>query len=204
MIASAMMSAGSGPVPVRPSEPDWEALLSRIAAGEQQALAQFYDQTSRLVYSIALRVVGNPADAEEVTLDVYSQVWRSAPDYSPQRGSPMAWLIMIARSRSLDRVRSREIRQGRETGLDAVAEARSLQESAEETALLGQMKQKVRGALNLLSAEQRQAIEMAFFGGLSHSELAEKIGEPLGTVKTRIRLGMMRLRQALSGKGGVQ
>lgn len=199
-----MMSAGSGPIPIRPAEPDWSGLIGRIAGGEQQALAQFYDQTSRLVYSIALRVVGNPADAEEVTLDVYSQVWRSAADYSSQRGTPTAWLIMMARSRALDRVRSREVRQGRETGLDAVAEARSSGESAEESALMGQMKQRVRSALSLLSAEQRQAIEMAFFGGLSHSELAEKLGEPLGTVKTRIRSGMLRLRQALSAKGGVQ
>jgi RNA polymerase sigma-70 factor (ECF subfamily) len=204
MLATAIMSAGANPAPLRPADGEWRTLIERAARGEQEALARLYDQTSRLVYGVALRILGRPEDAEEVTLDVYSQVWRSAKDYSSQRGTPLAWLIMIARSRALDRVRSRDNRQSRETGLDEVAEVKADSESAEQATWMGQVRARVRRAMGLLPPEQRSAIELAFFGGLSHAELAVRLGEPLGTVKTRIRLGMMRIRQALTEEGGMQ
>lgn len=184
-------------MPMRSSDADWAALIGRIANGEQDALAKLYDQSSRLVYSIALRVLSDTADAEEVTLDVYSQVWRMARDYSGERGTPSTWLVMLARSRALDRLRSRESRRQRESALDEVFEAPSKEAAPEEVALASAERTRVRRAMAQLAPEQREAIELAFFTGLSHSELASRLRQPLGTVKTRIRLGMIRLRQAL-------
>jgi len=202
MFVMLMMSVFGGPgrgraVPLRSPESDWGDLIERAGSGEQQALAKLYDQSSRLIYSVALRILGNPADAEEVTLDVYSQVWRSAKDYSTERGTASSWLILMARSRALDRVRSRGSRQQREFALEDHAEFRAEDESAEETAWLNERKRRVRDAIEQLAPEQREAIELSFFDGMSHSELAERLNQPLGTVKTRIRLGMIKLRQAL-------
>jgi len=147
-------------------------------------------------------MAGNPADAEEITLDVYSQVWRLAKDYTPQRGSPTAWLMMMTRSRALDRVRSRTARTQHEMVLETTFDQPADQQTAEESVMLTQDRQRVRQAMGLLSPEQREAIELAFFSGMTHSELADRLEQPLGTVKTRIRLGMMRLRSALSGPPG--
>jgi RNA polymerase sigma-70 factor (ECF subfamily) len=180
----------------------WADCIRRAGRGEQQGLAELYDHTNRLVYGVALRMAGNPADAEEITLDVYSQVWRLAKDYTPERGSPTAWLMMMTRSRALDRVRSRTARSQHETVLETTYDQPAAGQTAEESAMLTQDRRRVRQAMGLLSAEQREAIELAFFSGLTHSELAERLGQPLGTVKTRIRLGMMRLRSALTGPPG--
>ena len=190
-------SFGPRAVPLRSPDAEWSDFIERAAAGEQQALAKLYDSSSRLTYSIALRILGNQADAEEVTADVYSQVWRSAKDYSPLRGSPSTWLVMLARSRALDRLRSRATRDRVETALDQVQELRFSGDAPEQAAVLNQRRDKIRQAMSTLGAEQRQAIELAFLSGMSHSELAEKLGQPLGTVKTRIRLGMAKLREAL-------
>jgi len=181
----------------RASDAHWGIYIERAAAGEQQALAQLYDESSRLVYSVVARIVGDSADAEEVTLDVYTQVWRMASDYRPERGSPSTWMIMMARSRALDRVRSRQGRQKRETAMEDAGEPRAGGDAPEEKAWMNQRRIKVREAIETLAPEQKQAIEMSFFLGYTHSELAEQLGQPLGTVKTRIRLGMLKLRQAL-------
>lgn len=177
----------------------WAECIRRAGRGEQQGLSDLYDQTNRLVYGVALRIAGNPADAEEITLDVFSQVWRLAKDYTAERGSPTAWLVMMTRSRALDRVRSRAARSQHEAVLETTYDQPAAGHTAEESAMLTQERQRVRQAMGLLSPEQREAIELAFFSGLTHSELAERLGQPLGTVKTRIRLGMMRLRSALNG-----
>jgi RNA polymerase sigma-70 factor, ECF subfamily len=200
--------AGSSPAPDSPRPPGrssdalWNQCIQRAARGDQQGLADLYDQSSRLVYSVALRIAGNPADAEEITLDVYSQVWKLAKDYTPERGSASAWLVMMARSRSLDKVRSRVSRSKYETALETTFDAASTGESAEESALMSESRRRIQQALLQLNAEQRQAIELSFFSGLTHSELAEKLGQPLGTVKTRIRLGMIKLRSALGAAAG--
>jgi RNA polymerase sigma-70 factor (ECF subfamily) len=120
-----------------------------------------------------------------------------ARDYSGERGTPSTWLVMLARSRALDRLRSRESRRQRESALDEVFEAPSKEAAPEEVALASAERTRVRRAMAQLAPEQREAIELAFFTGLSHSELASRLRQPLGTVKTRIRLGMIRLRQAL-------
>jgi RNA polymerase sigma-70 factor (ECF subfamily) len=204
MMMSVAGGAGPRPVPRRTPDTDWSSYIDRAARGEQQALAQLYDESSRLIYSVVARIVGDSADAEEVTLDVYAQIWRQAKDYTAGRGSPSTWMIMIARSRALDRVRSRQGRLQRETALEDVVDARSREEEPEEKAWLSQRRRRVRQAMADLAPEQREVIEMSFFLGFTHSELAEKLGQPLGTVKTRIRLGMIKLKQTLSSAEGLQ
>ena len=172
--------------------------IRRTATGEEQALAALYDQTSHLVFGLALRILEDTADAEEVTLDVYTQVWKSARDFDPRRGNAMAWLIMLTRSRAIDRLRSGAGRKEREEPLQWIPEIPSSAECPEQASILSQRQRWVRAALEALPPEQREAIELAFFSGLSHAELAARLGQPLGTVKTRIRLGMMKLREVLA------
>jgi RNA polymerase sigma-70 factor (ECF subfamily) len=172
------------------------ALIKRAAAGDQQAVSELYDATSRLVYGLVLRILGDEGAAEEVLLDVYMQVWRQAGTYDAGRGSPLAWLATIARSRAIDRLRAGRQEWQRARSLETVSQL-STGESLEEAAYVTELRGVVRGALDTLSAEQREALELAYYGGLSHSEIAERLGQPLGTIKTRIRLGMMKLRALL-------
>ena len=175
---------------------DWAALIGRVAEGDQSALTTLYDATSRLVFGLILRVVVDRSTAEEVLLDVYTQVWRQASNYDIKRGAPLAWLMTIARTRSIDRLRSGKHDQNRES-LDAIGEITSSTASPEADSVTAERRQLVRAALDTLSAEQREVIELAYYSGLSHSEIALKLGQPLGTVKTRTRLGMMKLRDML-------
>jgi RNA polymerase sigma-70 factor (ECF subfamily) len=148
-----------------------------------------------LVYGIALRILNDTADAEEVTLDVYAQIWKSAATFDVQRGSVCSWMVTLVRSRAIDRMRSRHSRVRREEA--ASIELRAASPGPEEQTVFFEKTKRIQAALATLSREQRQAIELAFFSGLTHVEVATKVGEPLGTIKTRIRLGMMRLRDAL-------
>ncbi len=173
-------------------------LVERIATGDQSALAALYDATSRLVYSLVLRVLGDMSSAEEVLIDIYTQVWRQAASYDANRGAPLAWMATIARSRAIDRLRSGWQDKHRKESLDVLGEAPANAPSPEESAVASERQKLVRDALNLLAPEQRQVIEMAYYSGLSHSEIAEKLNQPLGTVKTRTRLGMKKLREALA------
>ena len=172
------------------------ALISRAAAGDQHAVSELYDATSRMVYGLVLRILYDEAAAEEVMLDVYMQVWRQAAAYDAGRGAPLAWLATIARSRAIDRLRAGRQEWQRARSLETVSQL-STGESLEEAAYVAELREVVRGALGTLSDEQREALELAYYGGLSHSEIAERLGQPLGTVKTRIRLGMMKLRALL-------
>lgn len=172
------------------------ALIGRAAAGDQLAVSELYDATSRMVYGLVLRVLGDEGAAEEVMLDVYMQVWRQAAAYDAGRGSPLAWLATIARSRAIDRLRAGRQEWQRARSLETVSQ-QSTGENLEEAAYVTELREVVRGALGTLSAEQREALELAYYGGLSHSEIAERLGQPLGTIKTRIRLGMMKLRALL-------
>ena len=176
----------------------WAAYLRRCAEGDQAGLAALYDESSRYVYGLALRILRDTADAEEITIDVYAQVWRSAGAFAAQRGSVMSWLVTLTRSRSIDRLRtqSAKLRRKEET-LETQFSLQDDSDTPEESASLAQEKKRIREALNQLSPEQRELLELAYYGGLSHTELAAKLGQPLGTVKTRIRLGMTKLRQLL-------
>jgi RNA polymerase sigma-70 factor, ECF subfamily len=162
-------------------------LLTRLAAGDQHALAEFYDIYAPLVNGLALRIVRDTADAEDVVQEVFVQVWRQASRYDPKRGSPEAWLCTMARTRALDRLRRRSSRR------------EDVEESAPATSAAPRNEERlaVREALLGLSADQRRALELAYFEGLTQTEIAFRLGEPLGTVKTRIRTAMMRLRERL-------
>jgi RNA polymerase sigma-70 factor, ECF subfamily len=182
-------------------EAAWASYVRRCAESDQSALGALYDESSRHVYGVVLSVLRDSSDAEEVTLDVYSQVWRSAALYSTQRGSVVAWLLTLARSRAIDRLRSRLNRNNRETALDESASFSFASSGAtpEESTAAMQVRRRIQGALDLLPRDQREAVELAYFSGMSHSELAAHLGLPLGTVKTRIRMGMMKLREELQG-----
>ena len=173
-------------------------LVEQIAQGEQVALGTLYDTTNRLIYGLILRVLGEASAAEEVLLDVYTQVWRQAASYDTQRGSPLAWLTTIARSRAIDRLRSGWQTQQRQESLDVVTDRETVAASPEEMTVMSERQRIVRQAMTLLSPEQREVIELAYYSGLIHSEIAAKLSQPLGTVKTRTRLGMMKLRDALA------
>jgi RNA polymerase sigma-70 factor (ECF subfamily) len=201
MLLLLMSLAGVGGLRPERSSGDWDPFIKGIAMGDENALASLYDASSRLVYSVVLRMVGNNADADEVVQDVYAQAWRSARDFSLERGSASSWLVMMARSRALDKIRSRGTRSNRETTLEEVANVSSKEDAPESVVMKGQTRSIIRSAMDALVPEQRQAIEMSFFMGLTHSELAEKLGQPLGTIKTRIRLGMNKLRQSLAVGG---
>lgn len=175
----------------------WAVVMSKIAGGDQAAMAQLYDETSPLVYSLAMRMLGNTADAEEVTLDVYTQAWRTADRYRRDRGTVFAWLMNMARSRSIDHIRARTARSKSNEPLTHTDLVRDPADTPDRLSEVAEQRTLLRAALAELPADQRTSIELAFFSGLSHSELAERLGEPLGTVKTRIRSGMLKLRTAL-------
>ena len=180
----------------RPSEQEWVLLLRRMAQGDQQALAVFYDATSTLVYGLARRMLENPATAEEVTLDVYTQVWRQAASYNQERGTPSAWLFILTRSRALDRLRSSTQEQKRLAALE-VAETPPSVSTPEESSMVTERRRLVQTAFATLVPEQRRVLELAYFAGLSHYDIAAQLSLPLGTVKTRLRLGMAKLRELL-------
>jgi len=179
-------------------EQEWGQLITQTAQGDQAALASLYDRTSPQVFGLILKILNNREAAEEVTLDVYTQVWRQAHSYDRTRGTPGAWLMMLARTRAIDRFRAGAAEHGRVESLDA-AQLFASEADTPEQEVEGQERRKfVQQALAVLTAEQRQAIALAYFYGLSQSEVAEKLQLPLGTVKTRMRLGMMKLRDTLA------
>jgi RNA polymerase sigma-70 factor, ECF subfamily len=176
------------------------ALITRIAAGDRDAFSRFYDLLAPIAFGLIRRVLRDPEAAAEVLQEVFWQVWREAPQYDPERGSPEAWLVMRAKTRAIDRLRS--IRRRDRTFVAPVDEsvARNRDESAENPAVVAEERSLVRTALAQLPEPQRRVIELAFFDGLTQSEIATRLGEPLGTVKTRARLGLERLRGALRGE----
>jgi len=171
--------------------------VRRCGAGEQAALSSLYDQASHLVYSVVVKVLANQADAEEVTLDVFTQIWRTAQSYQASKGTVTAWLVMVARSRAIDRMRSRATRQRREEPIFEYTDFPSASSGPEQATAESQRRRKILAAMAGLPPEQRRAVELAFFSGLSHSELAERLQVPLGTIKTRLRSSMLKLRESL-------
>ncbi len=174
------------------------SLLQRIAAGDQQALATAYDQASSVVYGMALRMLLDPRDAEEAMMDAFLYVWRKAGTFNPALGSPTVWLIIIARCRILDRLRAQKTRRQYEESLGEDWEAPSTTPDAEAFAIAQHDGNIVRTALAQLSPSQKQAIELAYFQGMTHQEIVEVTGRPLGTVKTQIRQGLLKLRCLLA------
>lgn len=176
------------------------ALLNLIAQSHRDALAVLYDRYSRLVFSLAINIVGDQATAEEITQDVFFSVWEKADTYRAGQARVSTWLSSIARYRAIDILRRRGVRPEHnsvswdELGEDLLPEDFSTVEMAE----LGMLRKRVRAALGELPEEQRAALALAFFGGYSHQEISRALNEPLGTIKTRIRLAMKKLRDLLA------
>jgi RNA polymerase sigma-70 factor (ECF subfamily) len=175
----------------------WGDYVRRCASRDESALAALYDESSQLAYTVVMRILGDEADASEVVLDVYKQVWDAAGRFDEKRGSAAAWIVMLARSRAMDRRRFRTARMRTSSQVEQLAEVTWSGPSPESLAMASQSSRTVMRALATVPSEQRQALELAFFAGLSHSEIADRLGEPLGTVKTRIRLAVGRLRELL-------
>lgn len=171
-------------------------LLPRIAEGDQAALRSLFDATRRRTFGTLLRMLGEREEAEDVLVDVYTHVWKRAGHYDPERGSPGLWLFTIARSRAIDRLRSRGV-HGAER-LDDLDELIAGDPTPREAAETQERAARVRAALLSLPEEQRRAVVAAFFLGQTHTEIARRSGEPLGTVKSRIRAALARLRDALA------
>src|SRR5579863_3401855 len=183
-------------------------LVRRMSVGETQALTQFYERWSRPILALVTQLVRDPDDADDVVEDTFYQAWRQASRYEPSRGAVSTWIVTIARSRALDRLRSR--RRLREEPLPPVISLDELTSDptrgnpatgAEES----EVRERVAAALKALPPEQREVLELAYYGGLSQTEIAERTGQPLGTVKTRTRLAGQKLRERLAAlRGGVE
>ena len=172
------------------STQDDTSLLALVQLGDEQAMAALFDRYSKVVYSVALRVLRDPASAEDVLQEIFMQVWRNPDSFIATRGSLGGWLAVVSRNRSIDQLR----RKKPTDSVDdiALASPYNLADEAERNSMM----EKARGAIQLLPKEQRKMLEMAFFDGLTHSEIAEMTGDPLGTVKTRIRSALLTLRKA--------
>jgi RNA polymerase sigma-70 factor, ECF subfamily len=181
---------------IRVSEAEWVALVRSVAAGDQRALQALYERTHRIVYTLSVRITGSRENAEEVTLDVFHDVWRRASAYDPASGSVVGWIMNQARSRAIDRVRF-EQRQRRASHPDGAADPAIAAEQPYEDLQARDQGRLLREALGLLTAGERQAIETAFFSGSTYAEAAARLNQPIGTVKTRIRSGLEKLRRAL-------
>lgn len=176
-----------------------EDLLERVARGDRKAVLALYDRFGSTVFAVALRVTGNRGEAEDITQEVFTRAWKEAVTFDRARGSAAAWLITLARNRAIDLVRSRS-RRVRHEDEQSTEEPVLVEMPTSPEAAVGDAERAaaVRVALDALRPEQRQVLELAYFNGLSHSEIAERLQQPLGTVKTRIALAVKRLRDELA------
>lgn len=171
--------------------------LTRMARGEHAALGRCYDLMGPVVFSLAVRMLRDRHAAEDVTQDIFVQIWRQAANYDTARGSPEAWMMMIGRTRILDRLRSRSAGVVLKPVGDNLPDAPDAEDWPEDLAVTHEDAVQVRAALAALPPDQKQAVELAFFDGLTHVEISEKLHVALGTIKTRIRLGLMKIRDRL-------
>lgn len=185
------MYRDSGVLNIQPSSTDEDSvLLSLVQRGDEQAMASLFDRYSKIVYSVALRVLRDPASAEDVLQEIFMQIWRNPDGFIATRGSLGGWLAVVARNRSIDLLRRRK---PTDTVEDVIlASSCNLGNEAERNIMI----ERARVVIDQLPMEQKKTLEMAFFDGLTHSEIAEMTGDPLGTVKTRIRSGLTTLRKA--------
>jgi RNA polymerase sigma-70 factor, ECF subfamily len=178
------------------SEKDWVGLVRAVAAGDQRALRTLYERAHRLVYTLSVRITNNRHAAEEVTVDVFHDVWRRAATYDPAAGTVVGWIMNQARSRAIDRLRfeqrKKRVNESGESPLPAVADHDPL-----EALDVREQGRRLREALTVLTPDERRTIEAAFFSELTYSEVATHLQQPLGTVKTRVRSGLAKLRRAL-------
>ncbi len=176
-------------------------LVQRIAQGDKDAFAQLYDRFSRPLYATAVRVVNDPAEAQDVVHDVFVTLWEKATTFENGRGTAFAWALTLVRNRAIDRVRMRRRRAELLTAsvpADLGYDENNSGPAADDSAALGDQARAVRAAVATLPLEQKRALELAFFGGLTQQEIADQLSEPLGTVKARIRRALLKLRDSLA------
>jgi RNA polymerase sigma-70 factor, ECF subfamily len=183
------------PVP----EQDWVTLVQSIAAGDQLALHALYERAHRLVFTLIIRITANRETAEELTVDVFHDIWRRASGYDPANGTVLGWIMNQARSRAIDRLRFENRKKRGGGNVEPMAEAAA---DPRDVLELREQGESLRAALAALTPAERQAIEMTFFAGLTHAEAAARLDQPLGTIKTRIRSGLHKLRHALTVETG--
>jgi RNA polymerase sigma-70 factor, ECF subfamily len=183
----------------RVSEQEWVELIRSIAAGNQQALHALYERTHRIVFTLIMRITRSRESAEEVTLDVFHEVWRRASRYDAGDGSVLGWILNQARSRAIDRLRF-EQRKKRAGAPAHDAAPASVTNGADEALVLAERSRQLKDTFAVLTPDERQAIETAFFSQLTYAEAATRLGQPLGTLKTRIRSGLGKLRQAFAAE----
>lgn len=176
-----------------------DAILSRVGVGDTDAFSALYDRVSPVVFGLVMRVVRDRTIAEEVAQEVMVEVWRNAPRYESSKGSPLAWIGTIAHRRAVDRVRSEEASRRRTEKVASETQPTPF-DSVSETVIDLQEQEQVRIGLAALNPSQRQAIELAYYGSLTYREVAENLGVPLGTIKTRIRDGLLKLAEALGAE----
>jgi RNA polymerase sigma-70 factor (ECF subfamily) len=178
-------------------------MMLRVGRGDQTAFSALYDRLSGPLYSLALKMLGNASDAQDALQEVFLQIWSRARTYDPEKSSVFSWTVLLTRSRAIDRLRARDRRlrvvvgSAADEAKTAEATNASIVETAADTADKNDDAAHVRSLLNNLPSEQREAIELAFFGHLTHHEIAARLGQPLGTVKARIRRGLLKLREQL-------
>lgn len=194
-----LLYAGKTRPPV--AEKEWVGLVHRIAAGDQLALHALYEQTHRIAFTLIVRIVNNRETAEEVTVDLFHDVWRRAATYDPDGGSVIGWIMNQARSRAIDRVRF-EQRKKRAGDADERALPAASERDPQAAFDVREQGRVLRDALTALTPDERQAIETAFFAEMTYHEVATKLNQPLGTVKTRVRSALGKLRRALAGPEG--
>ena len=185
----------------RVPEREWAALVQSIAAGDQFALHELYERTNRIVFTLAARITNNRETAEEVTVDVFYDVWRKASSYDPANGTVVGWIMNQARSRAIDRLRFENRKKRVGDNFDSLP-IPTTSNDPHRTCELEEQGRILRTALERLTPEERGAIETAFFSELTYDQAATKLNQPIGTLKTRIRSGLGKLRQALAGTLG--
>ena len=176
--------------------PDLAGLLKRSARGDEAAFARLYEATAARAYGLAVRVVRDPSQAEEVTQEAFLEIWRTASRFDPSRGSAVSWILTLVHRKSVDRVRSAEARSRRDSAFEQKNQAVE-HDSTAEAAEASLEARRVRQALGSLTEVQREALELAYFNGYTHTEVATMLDLPLGTAKTRIRDGLIRLRDTM-------
>jgi len=197
-IDSVMTAAGGM---LTPQQQNDREMLALIVKGDQRAFSQLYDRLNGPLYSLAIRMLGDASEAQDALQEVFLQIWRRAPSYDPEQSSVFSWAVLMTRSRVIDRLRGRD-RRSRvivastdDEQTDMANTTASQEESAADTAGRNEEAMRARSSLNQLPAEQRQAIELAFFNDLTHQEIAAQLGQPLGTIKARIRRGLLKLKE---------
>jgi RNA polymerase sigma-70 factor (ECF subfamily) len=184
--------------PMKTADAENTELLSRIAQGDETAFARFYDQFAHGLYSLVYKILNDEKETEDVLQEGFTQIWKKAGTYDGNRSSAFTWAVMIMRNKAIDHIRSRQ-RQSRVVEEAALEFAHDTDAQEDEAVFQNEKRKIVRSALDKIPQDQRQAIDLAFFSGLTQMQIAAKLGEPLGTVKARIRRGLLKLRESLNG-----